>query len=171
MVKKNEIIEVNIDRVDFPNKGKAYYEGQEIRFKGGIAGQKARVRISRKKKEYLEAKLVDIVEKSSIEGESGCPHYGICGGCSYQTLTYEAELKYKEGQIIKLFEKAGLDINYLGIEGSPLVHGYRNKMEYTFGDEEKDGPLALGLHMKGRFYEVVNTDECNIVDEDFTSIR
>ena len=171
MVKKNEIIEVNIDRVDFPNKGKAYYEGQEIRFKGGIAGQKARVRISRKKKEYLEAKLVDIVEKSPIEGESGCPHYGICGGCSYQTLTYEAELKYKEGQIIKLFEKAGLDINYLGIEGSPLVHGYRNKMEYTFGDEEKDGPLALGLHMKGRFYEVVNTDECNIVDEDFTSIR
>ena len=76
------------------------------------------------------------MEKSSIEG-SGCPHYGICGGCSYQALTYEAELRYKEGQIIKLFEKAGLDINYLGIEGSPLVHGYRNKMEYTFGDERR----------------------------------
>lgn len=171
MVKKNEIIEININKVNFPNKGKAIFEGQEIRLKGGIEGQKVSARISRKRKDYLEAKIVDILEKSPMETERGCPHYGVCGGCAYQTLSYENEIDYKLKQVKGLFEDADPDVNFLGIEASPLVQGYRNKMEYTFGDEEKDGPLALGLHRKGRFYEVINTDECNIVDEDFTKIR
>ena len=171
MVKKNEVIEIKIDKVNFPNKGKAIYEGKEVRFKGGIEGQKVRARVSRKRKDYMEAKIIDLLEASALEKESGCPHYGVCGGCAYQTLSFETELDYKEAQIKRLFEDADLDVNFIGIESSPVMEGYRNKMEYTFGDEEKDGPLALGLHRKGRFYEVVNTDECNIVDEDFTKIR
>jgi 23S rRNA (uracil-5-)-methyltransferase RumA len=128
-------------------------------------------RVSRKRKGYMEAKIVEVVEKSPLETETTCPHFGICGGCSYQGILYENELKLKEKQIRDLFEKEGLDINLLGIEESPIVNGYRNKMEYTFGDEEKDGQLALGLHKKGRFYEVVNVDKCNIIDNDFTIIR
>ena len=170
MVKKKELIEFEIKEVGFPNKGRGEFEGHNIKFKGGIEGQKVEARVSRKRKGYMEAKIVNIVEKSPIETEEGCPHFGICGGCSYQSLSYENELELKEKQIKALFEQEKLDINFLGIEKSPEVNGYRNKMEYTFGDEEKDGPLALGLHRKGRFYEVVNVENCNIVDKDFTNI-
>ena len=170
MVKKKELIEFEITEVGFPNKGKAQYKDEKIRFKGGIEGQKVEARVSRKRKGYVEAKITNILEKSPLETEEGCPHFGICGGCTYQSLSYENELKLKEKQIQSLFEQEGLDVNFLGIEGSPVVNGYRNKMEYTFGDEEKDGPLALGLHRKGRFYEVVNVQHCNIVDTDFTNI-
>ncbi|MBU5427003.1 23S rRNA (uracil(1939)-C(5))-methyltransferase RlmD [Tissierella pigra] len=170
MVKKKELIEFEIKEVGFPNKGRGEFEGHNIKFKGGIEGQKVEARVSRKRKGYIEAKIVNIVEKSPIETEEGCPHFGICGGCTYQSLSYENELELKEKQIKALFEQEELDINFLGIEKSPEVNGYRNKMEYTFGDEEKDGPLALGLHRKGRFYEVVNVENCNIVDKDFTNI-
>lgn len=171
MVKKNEIIDLNIENVEFPNKSSGTYEGETIRFKGGIQGQRVKVRAQKWKKGIMEGKILEVIEKSPMETENGCIHFGVCGGCTYQTLSYENELKYKESQVRSLFQKEELDINLLGIEPSPIVSGYRNKMEYTFGDEEKDGPLALGLHMKGRFYEVVNTNDCNIVNDDFTIIR
>lgn len=164
------MIEFIIDRVDFPNKGYGTYEGENLRFKGGIAGQKVKARVHRNRKGYVEVKILDIVEKSPIQSEDACPHFGSCGGCTYQGLAYEDELKYKANQVKQLFDHEGLDINFLGIEPSPIVEGYRNKMEYTFGDEYKDGPLSLGLHKKGRFYEVVNVEHCNIVDKDFTTI-
>lgn len=171
MVKRNDVIEFIIDKVEFPNKGKGTYDGHIVKFKGGIEGQKVKARVSKKRKGVIEAKLIEVLEKSPLEGESRCKHFGICGGCAYQTLSYEEELKLKEKQVRELFEKEGLDINLLGIEPSPIEGTYRNKMEYTFGDEEKGGPLSLGLHMKGRFYETVNTTDCNIVDKDFTLIR
>ncbi|MFW5647606.1 MAG: 23S rRNA (uracil(1939)-C(5))-methyltransferase RlmD [Candidatus Alkaliphilus sp. MAG34] len=170
MLRKNDLIEFNIDRVAFPDKGEGEYEGQKVKVKGGIEGQKVEAKVSKKRKGHIEAKITNVLEKSPLETEIGCPHFGACGGCAYQTLTYENELKLKEKQILDLFNKEGLDINYLGIEESPMAQGYRNKMEYTFGDEEKDGPLALGLHSKGKFYEIVNVQHCNIVDTDFTNI-
>lgn len=171
MVKKNEIIEFEIKRVDFPNKGRSKFEDKNIKFKGGIKGQKVKARVKKKKKDYIEAQVLEIIESSPLETNIGCDHLEECGGCTYQTLPYEAELKLKENQIKDLFEREGLDINFLGIEKNPNPKAYRNKMEYTFGDEYKDGPLALGMHKKGRFYEVVDVDDCNIVDEDFTKIR
>ena len=170
MVRKNDLIEFNIDKVTFPDKGEGEYGGQKVKFKGGIEGQKVEAKVGRKRKDYIETRIISVLERSSIETKMGCPHFGVCGGCAYQTLTYEDELELKEKQILDLFNREGLDINYLGIEKSPMVQGYRNKMEYTFGDEEKDGPLALGLHSKGKFYEIVNVQHCNIVDTDFTNI-
>jgi len=171
MAKRNDVVELIIDEVGFPNKGEGTYEGDRVKFKGGIKGQKVRVRLGRKRKATYEAKVLEIVERSPLETELGCAHFGTCGGCTYQGLTYEEELKLKENQVRRLFEKEGLDINLLGIEASPTIDAYRNKMEFSFGDEEKDGPLALGLHMKNRFYEVVNTVDCNIADRDFNMIR
>lgn len=171
MSNKAKLIDITIDRVDFPNKGKGTFEGKEVRFKGGIAGQKVRVNVTKRRKDYWEGKIYEVLESSSLESEKGCAHTGICGGCTYQKLTYDKELEIKLNQVKELFRKAELAVQIDGIEPSPEIIGYRNKMEYSFGDEEKDGPLALGLHMKNRFYEVVNTYDCNIVNEDFTSIR
>ena len=172
MVKKNELIEFVIDEVGFPNKGKGTCEGIEIRVKGGIKGQKVSARVSRKRKGYIEAKIIDVIERSSLEKNLSFMDMDESGSCTYQTLLYEDELELKKEQVLGLFKKAGLnDINFLGIEKSPVVEGYRNKMEYTFGDEEKDGPLVLGLHKKGKFYSIVDSDGCNLVDSDFTNIR
>lgn len=170
MVKKNELIQLTIDEVGFPNKARGKYEGYSVKFKGGIEGQQVMGRVAKKGKDFLNLKAVNVIQRSPLETEEGCSHFGICGGCTYQKLSYENELKLKEKQVRRLFSDEGIDINYLGIERSPIVEGYRNKMEYTFGDEGKDGPLALGLNRRGRFYEVAKVEECNIAHDDFTKI-
>jgi len=172
MGKKKKIIEATIIDSMFPNKSISKYEDETIIFKGGIKGQKVKMLLGKKKKDYIEGKLLEVMERSPLEKNLSCAYDDECGGCTYQTLLYEDELELKKDQVIALFNKENIKgFNFLGIERSPKVEGYRNKMEYTFGDSEKDGPLILGLHKKGKFYEVVDSDACNIADGDFTKIR
>ncbi len=102
-----------------------------------------------------------------------CIHDDFCGGCVYQGVAYEKQLLEKENEVRELFLKENLNpCHFESIEGCPEAFrtGYRNKMEYTFGDMEKDGPLCLGMHQRGRFMSVVTVDECLLVDEDFNKI-
>ncbi len=102
----------------------------------------------------------------------GCPHFGSCGGCDCQDLTYEEQLMRKEREVFALLfdvVKNEFCIYEKAVE-SPLHNGYRNKMEYTFGNEKKDGPLTLGLHRKKSFFDILPVTECNIVDADFRQI-
>ncbi len=169
---KKKIIETTIIDNIFPNKSVAKHEDKTIIFKGGIKGQKVRVLLRRKKKDYIEGRLLEVLERSPLEKNLSCSYDEECGGCTYQTLLYEDELELKKQLILDLFKKENIrGFDFLGIEASPNVEGYRNKMEYTFGDSEKGGPLVLGLHKRGRFYEVVDSDACNIADKDFTRIR
>lgn len=171
MARKKKIIEMEIKDTIFPNKSIGEHEGKTIICKGGIKGQVVKVLLNRRKGDYIEGRILEIIEASPLETEIGCPHQGECGGCVYQKLTYENELKYKEEQVLDLFKGAEIkDFNYLGIEGSPNIIGYRNKMEYTFGDERKDGPLSLGMNKVGKFHEAVEIPKCNIADKDFTII-
>lgn len=170
-MKKNDIIEAVIDEVVFPNKGIARIDGQKVIIKDAILGQRVKARITKKKNEKIEASIVEVLEKSPLERETMCEHFGLCGGCSYQTLPYEEQLKLKENQVKALLDNAGIkDYEFLGIERSPSEFGYRNKMEFSFGDVEKGGELALGLHKKGSFYDVVTVKGCQIVDEDFKRV-
>lgn len=171
MARKKKIVEMEILDNIFPNKSVGQYEGKRVIFKGGIKGQKVKVLLNRRKKDYIEGRLLEVLERSPLEKDLSCD-YDDCGGCTYQSLFYEDELKLKKELVLDLFKKEGVEVsNFLGIERSPRVEGYRNKMEYTFGDEVKGGPLVLGLHRRRRFYEIVDTDGCNIADEDFTIIR
>ena len=103
--------------------------------------------------------------------EELCKLAGKCGGCFYQKESHEEELKIKEELVKKLLlESYGEDFLFEGILESPIVDGYRNKMEYSFGDDRKDGPLTLGLHQKKSFYNVIDVDCCRIVHEDFNII-
>ncbi|MBR5739048.1 MAG: 23S rRNA (uracil(1939)-C(5))-methyltransferase RlmD, partial [Lachnospiraceae bacterium] len=99
-----------------------------------------------------------------------CPHFGVCGGCLYQSLPYTHELRIKEHQVRMLLDRVDQEYKWEGIKASPETAGYRNKMEYSFGNEELGGPLTVGLHKRGGFYDIVPVKDCRIVEEDFRTI-
>ena len=173
-MKKGQVAEGRIDHIVFPNKGIAVTEeGDRVVVKNTIPGQKVSFLVNKVRKGKAEGRLLETVEKSPLEVESKCPHFGDCGGCTYQTLPYEEQLKLKESQVRGLMEEAigdECEYEWLGIKGSPKQYEYRNKMEFSFGDEFKGGPLALGQHKRGSFYDILTVKDCQIVDEDFRSI-
>ena len=172
-MKKGQMCEGIVEKVKFPNKGIVKVEDSEVTVKNTIPGQKVFFVINKKRKGKAEGRLLEILEKSELEqAEPNCPHYGVCGGCNYQTLPYEEQLKLKSGQVLELMKAVvpNAEDIFEGIRKSPRQFGYRNKMEYTFGDEVKDGPLALGMHKRGSFYDIVTVDECRIVDDDYRKI-
>ena len=173
-MKKGQIAEGRIDHVVFPNKGIAITEeGDRVVVKNTIPGQKVSFLVNKVRKGKAEARLLDTIEKSSLEAEPSCPHFGECGGCTYLSLPYEEQLKIKESQVRGMMEEAigdKCEYEWLGIKGSPVQSEYRNKMEFSFGDAFKGGPLALGQHKRGSFYDILTVTECQIVDEDFRAI-
>ena len=166
-MKKGDIFEGKVIRTEFPNKGIIDIEGQRVIVKNALEGQIVRFSINKKKRDKIEGRLLEVIEPSPIEQPAACKHFGICGGCRYQNLSYEQQLDLKKRQVEELIEKSGLSFAIENIYGSPITEGYRNKMEFTFGDEEKDGPLALGMHKKNSFYDIVTLEDCRIVDPDF----
>ncbi len=101
-----------------------------------------------------------------------CPHFGVCGGCAYMDLTYKEQLAKKEREVIALLSSVIRNeaCIYEPAAESPAKEGYRNKMEYTFGNEWKDGPLTVGLHRKKSFHDIIPVTECRIADGDFRRI-
>ncbi len=170
-MKKKDIIEGKIIKTEFPNKGTFLYEDEKVTVKGVIPGQTVRGQITKKRKSGCVIRLMEVLEKSPLEDAvPACPHFGTCGGCFYQTVSYENQLKVKEGQVRDLLKEYITDEIWEGIKGSPKAWAYRNKMEFSFGDEVKDGPLALGMHKKNTFHDIVNITDCKIVDQDYNSI-
>lgn len=173
-MKKGQIAEGIVERVEFPNKGIAYTtDGDRVIVKNTIPGQKVSFAVNKVRKGKAEGRLLQVVEPSALEVDSACPHFGACGGCIYQTLPYEEQLKLKSGQVKKLMDDAingACEYEFLGIKPSPKQYEYRNKMEFSFGDEYKDGPLALGMHKRGSFYDIVTVTDCQIVDTDFRAV-
>ena len=101
-----------------------------------------------------------------------CPHAGLCGGCQYRELSYEEQLSLKNDSVTELLHEYEIAPGeYLPMRAAPCVFGYRNKMEYTFGDEVKGGDMTLGLHKPGSYMSVINTDCCLIVPEVFNKIH
>ena len=181
-MKKGEIYQGIIENVDFPNKGIVQIEDKKVIVKNAMPGQKVRFMINKKKGSRLEGRLLEVLEKSPLETRNPvCSIFPDCGGCMYQTMSYESQLEMKAEQIKKLIDQAvksggqvdeqgNPDYIFEGIKGSPKEFAYRNKMEFSFGDEYKDGPLSLGLHKKGSTYDVLNALDCKLVHEDMNKI-
>ena len=173
-MKKGQVAEGTVKNVEFPNKGIVYTdEGERIIVKNTIPGQRVSFAVNKVRKGKAEARLLETVKKSPLETADTCAHFGACGGCTYQSLPYEEQLKIKETQVRGMIEQAIGDAcayEFLPIRHSPRVLAYRNKMEFSFGDEYKDGPLALGMHKRGSFYDIVTVEDCRIVDGDFRAI-
>ena len=175
-MKKGQIVEGIIEQVDFPNKGVLRTEeGAQVIVKNSIPGQRVRASVNKVRKGKSEGRLLEVLEKAPQElAEPGCVHFGECGGCTYQNLPYEEQLALKEKQVKKLLDAViapeNRDYPFLGVKESPRQKEYRNKMEFSFGDAWKDGPLALGMHKRGSFYDIVDVPECQIVDADFRKV-
>ena len=162
-----------VTKIAFPNKGEVDCGKDGIAsVKGTLPGQKVKFVVSKKRSGKAQGRLKEIIEKSPMEDvEPNCPHFGDCGGCSYQTMSYENQLKLKEDMVKGILDNAIKgDYQFEGILGSPVQWGYRNKMEFSFGDQFKDGPLALGMHKKNSFHDIVTVDNCKSVDRDYNII-
>ena len=175
-MKKKQILEGIIEKVEFPNKGNVFVEAENcyVTVKNGIPGQKVRFVINKFKNGNAEGRLLEVLEKSPLETRTPvCSLFPECGGCMYQTMSYEEQLKMKAEQVKEIIDKAvlpGHPYEFEGIKASPKEFGYRNKMEFSFGDEYKDGPLSLGLHKKGSTYDILTASDCKLVHSDMTEI-
>ena len=173
-MKKGQVFEAKVERVDFPNRGVVQTGEGTVIVKNCLPGQIIRLSVSKVRKGKAEGRLLEVLEKSPLETGQPCSLFGVCGGCSYLSLSYEEQLRIKENQVKHLLDGALQrqegEWAWEGIKGSPAVYEYRNKMEFSFGDEVKDGPLALGMHRRGSFYDVVTVGDCRIVDQDYREI-
>ncbi len=170
-VKKKDVIEFEVDKMEFGGTSLSQIGDRVIHMKGGISGQKVRAGVKKVRSKKAEVKMIELLEDSPLETEETCKHFRECGGCTLLSVPYEKQLEIKEKQVMDLFLKQDLfGFQFLGIEGSPENKYYRNKMEYTFGDEVKNGPLTLGLHKKGKHIDIQTVEECMLVDEDFSKI-
>ena len=173
MAKKNEIINGLIEKVKFPNKGIMYIEEERIPVlvPDTFPGQKVRVRLQRKRKGTWEGRALEHLENPAHFVKPSCEYFGLCGGCAMQHLSYENQLEHKHEQVQTLLQNAGVTgYEDMGILGSPSEWAYRNKMEFSFGDACKDGPMTLGMHRKNSTFDIITVDGCKIVDEDFNMI-
>lgn len=172
-MKKNECYRGEVRSLRFPNKGIVIAEGEEtpVLVKNTLPGQKITFRCKRLRRGRPEGLLLEVNEPSSLENQTPpCPHFGYCGGCAYQTMDYERQKQLKLEQVQDLLSPVYPDFPLKDCLSSPDIWEYRNKMEFSFGDEQKGGPLTLGLHKKGSFYDILPVTDCRIVDEDFRLI-
>lgn len=172
-MKKNEFYEGTVTALKFPNKGLVQVDGEEIPVlvKNTLPGQKVRFRVKKAGKRRPEGNLTEVLEQAPIENAvPPCPHFADCGGCAYQTMDYENQKHLKLAQVQTLLRHVYPDFPLEECLSSPREWEYRNKMEFSFGDERKDGPLTLGLHKRGSFYDIVPVTACQIIDTDLQNI-
>ncbi|MCR5477085.1 MAG: 23S rRNA (uracil(1939)-C(5))-methyltransferase RlmD [Lachnospiraceae bacterium] len=177
-MKKGQILEGNVLRTDFPGKGIVETDEGRVICANALEGQRVRVRVLKVRKGTAQGQVLEVMERAGTECGVTCAHFGACGGCIYLSMTYPEQTALKERQMKRLLgdrmlqsrELFGQEAVWDGILESPKPLEYRNKMEFSFGDEYKGGPLALGMHRRGSFYDLVTVTDCRIVDSDYRFI-
>jgi len=172
-IKKGQRLTLEISRIAFGGKGLAKPDGFAVFVDKAVPGDVVQALITRKKKNYAEARVLELLTASSDRIEPGCPYSGYCGGCKWQFLDYEKQLVYKQQHVAEALAHIG------GIETAPVhktipskrIFGYRNKMEFSCSDrrwvlpnemdrDDLDRTFALGLHVPGAFNKVIDTEVC-----------
>ena len=177
-MKRGQIVEGIAESCDYPCRARVRCEEGVIAVKNVLPGQTVRVRVGRSHGERAEGTLIEVLRKSEHETGKVCTHFGECGGCAYLSLCPEEELRIKGEQVLKLLSarvsestlKYGTEPVWDGIKDSPAKYGYRNKMEFSFGNDRIDGPLNVGLHKRGAFHDVLDVSDCMIVSGDYRKI-
>jgi 23S rRNA (uracil1939-C5)-methyltransferase len=172
-VKKGQPIEVEISDIAFGGKGLARINGLAVFVDQAVPGDHVVIRITRKKKNYAEARVMELLKASSHRINPPCIYSGFCGGCKWQFLEYSFQLKYKQQHVRESIQHIGLikEVQVHSTIPSPLTFGYRNKMEFSCTDRrwltpdemqqpEIDKGFGIGLHVPGTFFKVFDTRRC-----------
>jgi len=178
-LKKGAEVELEIESTAFKGKGVAKANGLAVFVPNTVPGDRVKVRIVKRKKKHREAKLLEVLQPGPQRVEPRCRHATVCGGCSWQHVDYESQLRFKRQQVQDHMERIG-DIK--GLEVRPTIgcdepFYYRNKMEYSIGHKRwlsreeierdeyvSDRCFAAGLHAPGRFDKILNIQECHLQD-------
>lgn len=172
---KSQELELAIDSLAFGGRGVARHEGFVVFVEGAVPGDRVRAVVTRARRSYAEARVVEILSSSSDRKTAECAHFGVCGGCSWQTLSYEAQLRFKQQQVVECLGHIGgiaeveLDDP---IPAEPLWR-YRNKVEFSFAPQAAGGQAALdlGFHLPGEWWRVVDIEDCLLHSEETNAIR
>ena len=160
-------------------------EGQVILVTGGAPGDVCTVQIVRKKKGHLEGRVTRIEIASPLRVAPVCQHFGLCGGCKWQHVSYAGQLEFKEAEVRQSLERIGkvTGAHYAPIVPAPEPYGYRNKMEYTFtaqrfltfeelnSDETFTDRRGVGFHVPGLWDKVIDLKECALQNDTGNAIR
>ena len=160
-VRKKDIVELEISDLAYGGTSVAKVNGFVVLVYGGIPGDVVKAEITKKKTNYAEAKLLELVRESELRTKPACSHFGFCGGCTWQNLKYEEQVRFKAKFVKDSLERIG-DFTDPPVEdalGSDDVFYYRNKMEYAFSPHPSK-KLVLGLHPRKRFDLVFDLKEC-----------
>lgn len=167
--------EFTVEKLAFGGKGVARADGLVVFLDHAVPGQRVRARVVKKKRNYAEARVVEVLSQSPGYTPPFCPHFGVCGGCRWQDVSYDMQLHWKREHVLEcLGHIAGVGgADVLPAMASPVRRYYRNKMEFTFSDRrwllpeelqeeraEGEDLFALGLHVRGLFDKVFNIDTC-----------
>ncbi len=159
--RSGDTLDLTVDTLAYGGQGVARVDDFVVFVRGAVPGDRVRARVTKRKRSYAEARIVEILTPSPRRLPAVCPHAAECGGCEWQTLAYDAQLEFKERQVVDSLTRLGrlTDFDLDPICGMADPWRYRNKMEFSFGEDE-DGRPALGLHRRGSWSEIVDTPGC-----------
>src|SRR5678816_4321049 len=162
-MKVNKRSTLDVTGVALGGKALARDDGRVVFVDRGLPGDRIEVEYTRFKKTWAEARLERVLEPSPLRVAPVCPHLDYCGGCRFQDLRYDEQLRIKRAQVVETLEHVGglSEPRVHDIVAAPATFHYRNKMEFSFlpGNEENAPPL-LGLHVRGNFDRVFALREC-----------
>ena len=185
--KKNLILE-NIKLLSAGAKGVSIgktEDGKTIIVSGAIPGDIVNARVKKAKSKYYEADAVEILTPSPFRVEPECEHFGVCGGCKWQNMSYEKQLEFKQDEVVNNIKRIGgiEDFENLPILGGNEPYYYRNKMEFSFSnarwltsEEIKSGTdinqkNALGFHIPGQWSKILDLKNCYLQEYPSNEIR
>jgi 23S rRNA (uracil1939-C5)-methyltransferase len=176
----------NVQIIDIAEEGKGVGKADDfvLFVDKAVPGDIADVQVYRSKKNFGEGKITELKQASEYRTQAFCEHFGTCGGCKWQHMTYEAQLKFKQKSVVDALSRlAKINVDgIMPIVPSPADRYYRNKLEYTFsnkrwlydGENKEDGTLnmnALGFHIPGRFDKILDVNHCYLQAEPSNSLR
>ena len=173
-VKRGDTIELLVEKAAFEGRSIAHHDGMVVFVEGAVPGDRVRATVYRKKKKLAEARMDELLEASPDRVEPRCRHFGVCGGCKWQHLDYGQQLVWKREHVLDAYTRIG-GFSDLRIEETlPAVSPfyYRNKMEFSFGEnrwllpeelgsfDRASERFALGLHVPKRYDRILHIEEC-----------
>lgn len=177
-VKKNEELDLRVEKLAFGGQGISRFNEYVIFIDRVLPGDLVRAKIYHRKKNYAQARVLQLIESSPLRQQAPCPYFGWCGGCTWQNLAYAEQLKVKQEHVKESLGKIGAvkQVQVLKALPSPQIWAYRNKMEFSFSDrrwllpdelgrEEIEKNFALGLHIPGTFDKIIDIRNCLLQSE------